>query len=72
MAMMISDSNGQRMVIGPVFSHYEFYEGQASFHPQDGGRYTDQDRQNSYDALKENEEKNILGLPLEELIQSTK
>lgn len=72
MTMMISDNNGQRMVVGPVFSHYEFYEEQASFQPDGGGRYTDQDRQNNYDALKEKEEENIIGLPLWELIQSTK
>lgn len=64
MTMMISDNNGQRMVVGPVFSHYEFYEEQASFQSDGGGRYTDQDRQNNYDALKEKEEENIIGLPL--------
>jgi hypothetical protein len=72
MAMMINDTNGARIVVGPVFSHYEFYSSQASFQPVGGGRYTDQDRQNNYDALKGNTEENIMGLPLLEIIQSAK
>lgn len=72
MTMMINDANGARVVIGPVFSHYEFYEGQASFKPEGGGRYTDQDWQNNYDTLKGDTEENIMSLPLLEIIQSTK
>ena len=72
MTMMINDTNGARMVIGPVFSHYEFYESQASFKPVGGGRYTDQDWQNNYDALKGDTEENIMGLPLGEIIQASK
>lgn len=72
MTMMINDANGARIVIGPVFSHYEFYEGQASFKPVDGGRYTDQDWQNNYDELNGTTEENIMSLPLLEIIQSAK
>ncbi|MEI7920047.1 MAG: DUF3160 domain-containing protein [bacterium] len=52
MTMMIKDTNGARIAIGPIFSHYEFYAGQASFEAVGGGRLTDQDRQNNYDGLK--------------------
>lgn len=71
MTMMINDINGARIVIWPVFSHYEFYESQASFQPVGGGRYTDQDRQNNYDRLKDTTEENIMGLPLVEIIQAS-
>lgn len=72
MAMMINDANGARIVLWPIFSHYEFYAPQASFEAEWGWRYTDQDRQNNYDALKGDTENNIMGLPLEEIIQTIK
>ncbi len=70
MTMMIKDTNGARIAIGPIFSHYEFYAGQASFEAVGGGRLTDQDRQNNYDGLKWANEKNILSLPLKEILQT--
>lgn len=72
MMMMVNDINGPRIAIGPIFSHYDFYEGQASFQPVGGGRYTDQDRQNNYDALNGKTEEAIMSLPLLEIIQNSK
>jgi hypothetical protein len=69
MTLMINDINGTRMVVWPVFSHYEFYESQAWFQAQGWWRYTDQDWQNNYDTLKED---TILWLPLQEIIQINK
>lgn len=69
MTLMINDINGARMVVWPVFSHYEFYESQAWFQAQGWWRYTDQDWQNNYDTLKEEK---ILWLPLQEIIQINK
>jgi hypothetical protein len=54
-----------------VFSHYEFYPQQAPFEAEGGGRFTDEDRQKNYDGLKDSEF-NLLSLPLQEIIQSTK
>lgn len=72
MGIMIHDINGARIVMGPIFSHYEFYNGQAWFEAAEGGRYTDQDWQNNYDELKQSTEDNIISLPLWEIIQSIK
>lgn len=72
MMMMVNDINGPRIALGPIFSHYDFYESQASFKPEGGGRYTDQDRQNAYDALQGKAEENIMSLPLLEIIQTIK
>ncbi len=71
MTMMVNDVNGARIVIWPVFSHYEFYPQQAPFEAEGGGRFTDEDRQKNYDGLKDSEF-NLLSLPLQEIIQSTK
>jgi len=72
MTMMINDINGPRIVIWPVFSHYEFYTQQAPFQAEDGGRFTDGDRQKNYDGLTWDTETNLLSLPLQEIIQSIK
>ena len=70
MALMINDANGSRIALWPIFSHYEFYPTQAPFEASGGGRFTDQDRQNNYDALKRNTELNLLSLPLAEIMQT--
>ena len=72
MALMINDANGARIALWPIFSHYEFYPTQAPFEANGGGRLTDQDRQNNYDALKWTAEINLLSLPLQELITTNK
>ena len=49
MAVMIDDVNGKRVVMGPIFSHYEFYKKDKVL---DGDqRYSDLDWQHAYDAL---------------------
>jgi hypothetical protein len=72
MAIMVNDINGSRIVLWPIFSHYEFYGQQASFEAEGGGRFTDGDRQKNYDGLKGETETNLLSLPLQEIIQSVK
>lgn len=70
MALMINDANGARIALWPIFSHYEFYPTQAPFEANGGGRLTDQDRQNNYDALKWDTELNLISLPLAEIMQT--
>ena len=49
MAVMIDDVNGKRVVMWPIFSHYEFYKKDKVL---DGDqRYSDLDWQHAYDAL---------------------
>ena len=47
----ISDINGSRLVMGPVYTHYEFY-GSEDLVQSDNGRYTDQDWQTYVDTIK--------------------
>jgi len=70
MMMMVNDSNGARIVVGPIFSHYEFYADQAPFEAVGGGRFTDEDWQNNYDGLTWITEINSMSLPLTEIIQT--
>jgi hypothetical protein len=44
MLLMVNDINGARVVLWPVFTHYEFY-GSDTIIDSDGSRYTDLDRQ---------------------------
>jgi len=47
----ISDINGSRLVMGPVYTHYELY-GNEDLVQSDNGRYTDQDWQTYVDTIK--------------------
>lgn len=49
MAVMIDDINGKRVVMGPIFSHYEFYQKDQVL--EGDQRYSDQDWQYAYDSL---------------------
>lgn len=69
MALMVNDVNGPRVVLGPVFSHYEFYPEQVPFNPT-AGRFTDQDWQNHYDGLSKATKMDIMSLPFKEIIQA--
>lgn len=51
--LMINDINGPRIVIGPIFTHYEFYKSDEIL--QSTTRYNDEDRQGKYDTIKEND-----------------
>ena len=44
MLLMVDDVNGSRVVVGPVFTHYEFYQ-EDKILKSDGQRYTDEDWQ---------------------------
>ena len=68
MALMVNDVNGARIVLGPVFSQYEFYPEQAPIQPSAGGRLNDQDRQNGYDALSPKDELSLMTLPFSEIM----
>jgi len=69
LAVMINDVNGARIVIGPMFSHYEFYG--TPIPSKTAGRYTDEDRQNSYDTLWSAKETTLMSLPFQTLIWDT-
>jgi hypothetical protein len=49
MALMVKDANGARVVLWPIFSHYEFYQTDNILNGEQ--RYTDEDWQSSYDNL---------------------
>jgi hypothetical protein len=70
LAVMINDINWSRVVVWPMFSNYEFYgepiKGETAW------RFTDQDRQNSYDSLSSKTVNDILSLPLKWIIDETK
>ncbi|GHW02833.1 hypothetical protein AGMMS50249_6190 [candidate division SR1 bacterium] len=45
MILNVDDINGTRTVIGPVFTHYEFYQSDNILTDHDSSRYSDLDRQ---------------------------
>lgn len=49
MAVMVKDANGARVVMGPIFSHYEFYKKDEILEGEQ--RYSDLDWQHAYDQL---------------------
>lgn len=57
MLLNVSDTNGTRTVIGPIFTHYEFYASDEIIKDATGGRYTDQDRQAQLFLEEENQQK---------------
>ena len=69
MALMVNDVNGARVVLGPVFSQYEFYAEQVPFQPT-AGRFNDQDRQNNYDGLSKPVETSVMALPFQEILKA--
>lgn len=60
MALMVSDINGSRIVMGPVFSHYEFYKDDGVLEGQQ--RYTDAQWQEKYDHLSQKLREKTYGL----------
>jgi hypothetical protein len=52
MVLMVNDVNGARVVIGPVFTHYEFYKTDEILSTDSSARYTDEDRQDQLEQEK--------------------
>jgi hypothetical protein len=65
MALMVKDANGARIVLWPIFSHYEFY--QADKILEWDQRYTDEDWQTAYDKLESNTKEKAYSLPMQKL-----
>lgn len=68
LAVSINDANGSRVVIGPIFSHYEFYNSDGKI-PQEGWRLTDEDRQENYDTITPSVYKKILWPSFKKLLE---
>lgn len=66
-AIAVNDVNGPRVVIGPVFSHYEFYNDKKLV-PASAWRLTDEDWQEAYDDLSPETYKKIMGPSMRELV----
>lgn len=67
MALMINDVNGARIVLGPIFAHYEFY--QADKLLQGDQRYADEDWQSAYDDLTKDQRMQAYGLATRKLLE---
>ena len=59
--VMVNDINGARVVAGPVFTHYEFYESDKILN-SDNARYTDEDRQHQIDGFSTTKQNQALSL----------
>jgi hypothetical protein len=62
MLLMIKDINGPRVVLWPVFTHYEFYWSDSILTDIEG-RYTDEDRQ---EQLQNEEGDSYANIPAQE------
>ena len=67
MALMVKDANGARIVLWPIFSHYEFY--QADNILEWDQRYTDEDWQTSYDGLWADLKGKAYSIPMQKLFE---
>jgi hypothetical protein len=65
MALMVNDANGARVVLWPIFSHYEFYQTDGILNGEQ--RYTDEDWQSSYDNLGQETKDKAYSLPMKNL-----
>ena len=67
MALMVKDANGARVVLWPIFSHYEFYQADDILWWTQ--RYTDEDWQSSYDKLDSNTKGKAYSIPMKKLFE---
>ena len=67
MALMVDDVNGKRIVMWPIFSHYEFYQTDSVLDWDK--RYTDEDWQQKYDSLTHEERINNYGIETRNLFE---
>ena len=67
MALMVNDVNGARIVMGPVFAHYEFYKSDNVLEGEQ--RYSDNQRQEAYDGLTSEMKQKYYGIEQRKLLQ---
>lgn len=67
MAVMIEDINGSRVVMGPIFTHYEFYASDEIL--ESDQRYTDALWQEAYDYLTNAELESSMGLEMKKMLE---
>ena len=67
MALMVKDANGARIVLGPIFSHYEFYQSDRIIEWDQ--RYTDTDWQSIYDSLSPEDRMNAYWIETRKLFE---
>jgi hypothetical protein len=67
MALMVKDANGARVVLWPIFSHYEFYQSDNILNWDQ--RYTDEDWQTSYDQLDVDTKEKAYSIPMKKLFE---
>lgn len=60
MAVMIDDANGKRVVLWPIFSHYEFYKSDNVL--EGDQRYSDEDWQGKYDTFSKETKMDAYGI----------
>lgn len=70
MAVMIEDINGSRVVMGPIFTHYEFYASDNILESEQ--RYTDELWQEAYDHLSDAELEASMGLEMKKMLETNK
>ncbi len=70
MAVMIDDANGSRVVMGPIFTHYEFYASDNILESEQ--RYTDELWQEAYDHLSDAELEASMGLEMKKMLETNK
>lgn len=70
MYLMVSDTNGSRVVVWPVFTQYEFYTKESPITTSNSSRFTDEDWQEEYDRIAENWEASSLAM--QEMIEELK
>lgn len=70
MAVMIDDINGSRVVMWPIFSHYEFYSSDNILESEQ--RYTDELWQEKYDHLNEIENERAMWLEMKKMFEESK
>ena len=75
MYLMVSDTNGSRVVVWPVFTQYEFYTNEAPITTSNSSRFTDEDWQETYDNLKNDfaywnsQDTNIQSIAMKQMIE---
>ena len=67
MALMVDDVNWKRVVLWPIFSHYEFYKDDKIL--EWDARYSDTDWQEKYDNLTDEEKQKAYWIETRKLLE---
>jgi len=77
MYLMVKDVNWARVVVWPVFTHYEFYTAEAPINTTSSTRFTDEDWQANYDEIVkddlsywDSQESDAQSLAFQQMLQS--